>query len=118
VTPHPFAALVRRLDASATGAPWGGTSPLALRADGDTFGVAAFETTHDRAITRTLRNAAPEVAALVEAAAKLAASLFDAELYADDSADAHYDSGWGIKENVDQVAGALVALAVKAKEES
>jgi len=92
--PHPFAALVRRLDAEASAAPWfgghlsmnddvcdctyvlnehqmGDVATFAVRKDGDPHGSeypTKVECIANMAITRTLRNAAPEVAALVEAA--------------------------------------------------
>ncbi len=83
-TPHPFAALVRRLDAEASKAPWRDDDmPYRLR-DGHpevrcvTVGDgvekihviapdATPESRRDAALIVTLRNAAPEVAALVEA---------------------------------------------------
>lgn len=93
-TPHPFAALVRRLDAEASAAPWfgghlsmtddgcdctyvlnehqmGDVATFAVRKDGDPHGSeypTKVECIANMAMTRTLRNAAPEVAALVEAA--------------------------------------------------
>jgi arginine/ornithine N-succinyltransferase beta subunit len=81
-TPHPFAALVRRLDAEATSAPWH-TGSETTRISGYNFALVrpshrpgeqsvalvpseGFDCANARAIV-TLRNAAPEVAALVEA---------------------------------------------------
>lgn len=88
-TPHPFAALVRRLDAEASKAPaWMCGGPVSLRAFkrfpslGDAMweigplkdpphftqdGIAAARHESDARLIVTLRNAAPEVAALVEA---------------------------------------------------
>ena len=78
-TQHPFAALVRRLDAEASKAPWridteyadeGGLYTYVADVDGN--GVVDAEwgrcSEEDRAAIVTLRNTAPEVAALVEAA--------------------------------------------------
>ena len=96
MTEHPFATLIRKLDAEASKAPWalfshegavldfGGMA--AIRADGDVIvkangGAVSSKVfpggpANARAIV-TLRNAAPEVAALVEAA-ETCRSLFTA----------------------------------------
>ena len=141
-TPHPFAALVRKLDAEASKAPWEayecdgptgfkGTQAEYLRTTPDGFGsgCSAFgilepspnfgnvahvgalyhngrvrveeERANARAIV-TLRNAAPEVAALVEAAGALR----------------HYDDPTVLFRAAElaPIFAALDALAAKAKE--
>lgn len=114
-TPHPFAALVRRLDAEASKAPWehsidpvrGPTYEIWAEFD---YLIGCHIGTPDAAIIVTLRNAAPEVAALVEAAWQIKAHNYPP----DESG--HYGELGGI--DGDMLFAALDALAAKAKEVS
>ena len=114
MTPHPFAALVRRLDAEASKAPWEHSiDPVR----GPTYEIwAEFANrigchigTPDAAIIVTLRNAAPEVAALVEAA-ETCRSLFKAPWQSSPDMERDRDDA------MEKVYAALDALAAKAKE--
>jgi len=125
-TPHPFAALLRTLDAEASKAPFtvdtvptsvgichkvgplAGGVPACIYVD-DRNWKHAVALKADATMFVTLRNAAPEVAALVEAAWQIKAHNYPP----DESG--HYGELGSI--DGDMLFAALDALAAKAKED-
>lgn len=126
MTEHPFATLIRKLDAGAIPAPWevyesdsGEWALVHRRASGMVRPVADFPGSGESGseasdasvdLTEMLRNAAPEVAALVEAASVALAS-WHVEMRENDSP--------GLARlmlDMTKVSAALDALAAKAKE--
>ena len=137
-TPHPFAALLRKLDAEASKAPWRDSSnaPSLFDGAGDSvihYGdeVGAYVHDDDAALIVTLRNAAPEVAALVEAAgAAVNAAEYVIALCHDDAKRGRDPSpfvastpsatlahAYAAMAFVGELRAALDALAAKAKED-
>lgn len=125
MTEHPFATLLRKLDAEASKAPWH-TGSETTRISGYNFALVrpshrpgeqsvalvpseGFDCPNARAIV-TLRNAAPEVAALVEAADAL--RLFFAD---NDGAPPNMDSR-AARDRLEAFNAALDALARAARD--